>query len=97
MKSVNGKLICAPYAGSKALKSETKSGFSTIKQRTAVVGLKVLLDSKLPDGTEVKAGQTAYFTEEALTVYQWPFQHMSCDDISGPFVIAPAELVLCVK
>jgi hypothetical protein len=97
MKSVNGKIICAPYTGTKALKSETKSGFSTVKQRTEVVGLKVLLDSKLPDGTEIKAGQTAYFTEESLVVHQWPYHHMSCTDIQGQFVIAPAELVLCVK
>lgn len=97
MKSVNGRILCEPYTGSKALQSQVSSGFATVKQKSGLIGLKVIADAKLSDGTEVKAGQTAYFSEEMLSITQWPFHHMNCKDIPTPFVIAPCEQVVCVK
>ena len=72
--TVNNKLMLEPYKGAKKIEGQG-TGFSTIKQKSTLIGLKVLADGKVPLGREqfleVKKGQTVYFAEEILFAHEW--------------------------
>lgn len=68
--SVNNRLILEPYKGTKKLEMEVKSGFGTIKAKSALIGLALLEDAQVLMGNNTIniAYQTVlYFREETLT------------------------------
>lgn len=64
-QSKNDKLILSVYESS-GLTEETRSGFSTVKQKQGIAGLKLLIPAQLTSGEVLPAGTTVYFDEEYL-------------------------------
>ena len=90
MESVNNKLILEPYKGEHKVKANVQHGFATIKQKSNLVGLKLLADAKLTQGNStflVPRGTVAYFEEEVLYSQEWPRKRLSCDELKEEFVI----------
>lgn len=65
MLSLNNRLILEQYK-KQEIKLETKGGFAQMAHKVSLKPLKVLVDAKLPDGTLIPAGSTAYVREEYL-------------------------------
>lgn len=87
MKSFNRKILCEPYVSKGAATSEIKKGMAFVKQKSAVVGLKVLMDAQIDDKITIKKGDSIYILEEVLhnqTSYQKP---LTSDALKEPFVL----------
>lgn len=87
MISFNRKIVCEPYVSKGAIQSEVKQGMSFIKQKSAVIGMKVLMDARIDDSIEIKAGSLVYILEETLhnqAAYQKP---LSSTGVKEPFVL----------
>jgi len=100
MKTLNNKLIIEPYEGIRKVEAKVTSGFATIKQRTNLIGLKVLLDGTITQGQnviEVKEGQIVYYQENTLYSQAWAKEVYTCDDIKKPFILAEAAYVILIK
>ena len=99
MKTFNNKIFVEPYKGEKKIKAEVSGGFARIKQKSSLVGLKVLADALVSVGektVEIKKGQTAYFEEETVYASKWATMQMECDKIEEKFAIADFSLVRMV-
>jgi hypothetical protein len=93
MMSINNKLILEPYTGTGELKANTSGGFTTITQRTNLIGLKVLSGTKILFGGEyfpLNEGSIVYFKEEILCTHPWSKEVYECDAIGKPFIVADA-------
>jgi len=91
MTTLNGKLFCEPYTGGKALQSEVKSGFATVKQKANIVGLKLKADAIISLGPKtivLKKGKIVFFNEETLFNYKNYHTPITHSSIEGEFVIA---------
>lgn len=98
MRSVNHMLVCEPYKGSKGLKSKISSGVAIVQQKTAVVGLKVLMDSQISKDEVVKAGDTVYIKEEILIQFKDQYSRtLECEEVSGEFVLVNYSHVAFIK
>lgn len=97
MMSANNRLMLEPYTGvNKIQSSGEKTGFATIKQKTAVIGLKLMADAKIPVGKElvdVKKGQTVYFVEEVLHSNEWAKKTYAIAD-KDLFILGEASQVV---
>lgn len=89
--SLNNRLILEPYS-KEGLRPETKNGLITPGQRDGIKGLRVLMGTKLSDGTEVPPGSTVYFREEVLHNAAWAYKKYKSDFI-GEHIIAPSDMV----
>ena len=100
MKSVNNKLILEPYEGSHKIESNTSSGFATIKQKTTLIGLKVLEDAQFVLPTKeivnIEKKSTVFFEEEVLYSSAWAKKTYECDGIESRFIIADYSQVVMV-
>ena len=99
MISLN-KLILEPYTGKGKIEAEVKSGFASVKQKTNLVGLKVLSDAKIFIGNnaiDIKYGQVVYFKEEILHNNDWAKQTYKSDFIENAFIIAESNSVILIK
>jgi hypothetical protein len=100
MISVNNKLMLEPYTGSKKIESTVKSGFATIKQKSTLVGLKLVADGKIPLGREafleVKKGQTVYYSEEILHASDWSTKTYNLQGSTDQFILGEALHVVGV-
>lgn len=65
MLSLNNRLVLEQYK-KQEIKLEVKGGFATMAHKVSLKPLKVLVDAKLPDGTLIPKGSTAYVREEYL-------------------------------
>lgn len=101
MISVNNKLMLEPYSGSKKIEASTKTGFATIKQKTTLVGLKLIADGKIPLGREafieVKKGQTVYYSEEVLHASDWSTKLYNLEGQESKFILGEALHVIGVE
>ena len=97
----NNKLILEPYEGSGKVVANTHSGFSTIKQKSTLVGLKCLMSTQivLNDALSfaIEKGQTVYFQEEVLHSSDWSKRTYDCEAIEGKFIIAEEVHAVFVK
>ncbi len=94
------KLLVEPYTGNGKPEAEVKSGFATVKQRSSLVGLKLLADAVVTHGsvtTTYAKGSVAYFKETDLATIHWTKTRMTCDAIEGEFVIAEYSNVVAIK
>lgn len=85
--SLNSRLIVETYKADRTLKSVERNGFAMISQKVSVVGLKVLVTTKLSDGTYIHSGDKAYIREEYLHTSPWAKKVFESDAISEPFII----------
>lgn len=88
MKSLNNLIVCEPYKGAKGIRSSIRSGVAVVKQKTGVIGLKVLADAYISKDITLKAGSTIYVLESIL--FQFSDQYskpLDSDFIEEPFVL----------
>lgn len=102
MMTVNNKLMLEPYKGSKKIEGKVVSGFSTIKQKSTLIGLKLVADGKIPLGREafleVKAGQTVYYSEELLHASEWATKVYNLESTEDKkFILGEALHVVSVE
>lgn len=94
MITVNGKLMLEPYKGSGKIEASNKNaGYSTIKQKDTIVGLKALADGRVnlgKDTVDVKKGQTVYFPEEILHAFDWSKKTFRLEGTEDRFILAEA-------
>lgn len=91
-RSMNNRLVVEAYK-KEGLKSSVNNGFAMIAQKVVVKGLQVLMDAKLPDGTFVPKGSTAYIREETLHTQQWAQKALEADTLPVPFLIVDMSYV----
>lgn len=89
MKSTNGNLILKPYEGVRKLEAKVSSGFATVKQKTNLIGLELLVDSE-----DYYKGTILYFLEETLYHRPWSKKVFECSEIEGKFIIGLASDVV---
>lgn len=98
--SVNNKLMLEPYTGKNKIEGHVVTGFATIKQKTTLVGLKLIADGKVSVGKDmidVKKGQMVYFTEEILHASEWSKKVYSFEDIEIKFILGESIHAVAVK
>lgn len=96
MISFNRKIVCEPYVSKGAIESEIKKGMAFVKQKSKVIGLKILMEAKIDEKTTLPKGFLVYILEEVLhtqTNYQKP---LTCDAIKEPFVLVDFGHVIFV-
>lgn len=86
-RSFNNRLVLEPYK-KEGLKSSISSGFAMIEQKVSLKGLRVLIDTKLADGTFIPRESVAYLREETLHTSQWANKILQVEGIQGEFIIA---------
>lgn len=103
IESINGKIILEPYGNKKGLVSAGENtGFSVVKQRTNLIGLKVLMPCTVrsPNGTKLctlSKGDIVYYTEEVLYTHPWSSKLMECPDIEEKFIIGETSLIVAFE
>lgn len=100
MISVNNKLILEPYKGKAKIETQVTSGFASIKQKSTLVGLKLLADGKVSIGKEtmdVKKGQVVFFPEEILHASDWSKKSFNLEGSEEKFIIADSNHVVAVQ
>jgi hypothetical protein len=95
--SVNHKIICKPYKGDRKPEAVVKSGLATVKQKTAVHALEVLVDARINDQLTIKAGSFVNLHEEILFARQGTMKHLESPAIGEPFVFVEFGDVLFVS
>ena len=100
MFSIN-KVVVEPYKNKGKIESEISGGFATIKQKRNLVGLKVLMDSKVLLGEstimKIEKGSVVYFNEEVLHSYEWAKRTYECPEIKEVFMLAEPGYIVMVK
>lgn len=100
MITVNNKLILEPYKGKGKIEAQVNSGFASIKQKSTLIGLKLLADGKVSIGkdmVDVKKGQTIFFPEEILHAHDWSKKTFNLEGSEEKFIIAEAVYAVAVK
>jgi hypothetical protein len=88
----NHNILVEPYLTDGAIRANVKSGFSTIAQKSNLVGLKVIVG-----GSGAQSGWIAYFKEEDLHTQPWSKTVFSCKDVGEPFMIADSRKIVMIK
>lgn len=82
------KLALEPYVGSNKLEAKGAStGFATVKQKTNLVGLKLVYDAEIVRGNEVVSlskGSVVFFTAETLHTADWPKKIFETENTTNP-------------
>ena len=100
MIAVNNKLILEPYKGKGKVEAQVTSGFASIKQKSTLIGLKLLADGKLAIGkdmVDVRKGQTVFFPEEILHAHEWSKKTFNLEGSDEKFIIAEAIYAVAVQ
>jgi hypothetical protein len=96
--SVNDFVITEPYTGEKKLEANVKSGFAYVSQKNSLVGLKVLFDAKLKDGSTIKQGQKIFIKEEILYKQKWATDTFTIKDSKiSNFVVVELKDVVAIE
>lgn len=92
--AINGRVITETYKEDRGLKATVSNGFAMVQQKVQVVGLTVLADAIVPDGTKngqyIRKGDVAYIKEAALQSAPWAKASFTADVIDGAFMIVDA-------
>lgn len=91
--SLNSRFILEPYASERVMKAKETNGFAMIAQKTSVVGLKLLVDVKLPNGELISAGNRAYIKEEYLYTQPWAKNVYESNGVQGKFIIVDLNYI----
>lgn len=100
MITVNNKLILEPYKSKGKIEAQVSSGFASIKQKSTLVGLKLLADGKVmigKDAMDVKKGQTVFFPEEILHAHDWSKKTFNLEGSEEKFIVAESIYVVAVQ
>lgn len=85
--SLNNRLILSVHKTDGAIKSSERNGLAFIQQKVAVVGLKVLMNAHLSDGSIIPEGSTAHIKEELLQTQPWAKKILESEALSEKFII----------
>lgn len=88
--SLNNQLVLERYKNDKTMRAVERNGFATVSQKVTVVGLKVLVEAHLNNGTKIAKGSLAYIKEELLFTQHWAKQALQSNAIEGEFMIVDA-------
>ena len=91
--SLNNRLILRAYTGSRDLKSQENSRFAVLAQKVSLIGLEVLADTRLMDGTVIHKGDTAYVKEEMILTQPWGKTALESPAIEGKFMIVDVNFI----
>lgn len=100
MIAVNNKLILEPYKGKNKIEAQVSSGFATVKQKSTLIGLKLLADGIVMVGKDtmsVNKGQTVFFPEEILYAHDWSKKTFNLEGSEEKFIIAEALHAVAVE
>jgi len=93
-KTIN-KVLTEVYKHDGALRSQVKSGFATISQKSKIVKLKVLHDAIVSVGdtsVNIKAGSKLLISEEILYSAPWAKNPTNLDDYQC-IVVEPTYII----
>jgi len=93
------QLILEPYKGKGKIEAQVSGGFATVKQKTNLVGLRLLENVKLVYGTGIHTvlkGAMIYFTEETLHSSPWSKKVFTSDFTEEQFIIAEPSSVVFI-
>lgn len=89
--SLNNKLVVETYKGGREIRKTVTNGFAMPSQKMNLVGLEVLMDAKMADGSVIPAGSKAYIREEILFSGAFAKKVLECDFMKEPFIVAERE------
>jgi len=93
--SYNDSLILETYKQGQGIKTEVKSGFAFVSQKSKLIGLKLLMDAKLNDGSFLSKGVTAYIPEDHLATMPWAKNVKTSDALDKQeFLVVPLKEVV---
>jgi hypothetical protein len=93
--SQNDLIIMEPYKQGQGIKTEVKSGFAFAVQKTSLVGLTVLMDAKLSDGSFVPKRTKAYLREDELSTFPWAKDIKTSEALDKQeFIIVPLRNIV---
>lgn len=97
--SLNGRIILEVYKTDGSIKSEIKGGLAFAQQKTALKGLRVLMDTTSHNVgyPSVHAGDIAYIREEDLHNKDWAKKPLTCGEIPEPFIIVDLKDVQFIE
>jgi len=90
--SLNNRLVLEQYV-KEGLKAKIQGGIATPNQKDGVKGLRILMATNLADGRHIPAGSTAYIREKTLYEQAWANTPLTCDTISGKFILADLQFI----
>lgn len=92
--SLNNRLVVEPYRKDRALRpANTGTGFALVSQKIEIVGLKVLIDAKLSDGTIIFKDSIAYIKEEYLHSAPWAQKSTKSEAVGGDCLVVDLNYV----
>lgn len=97
--STNNKLILQPYEQGQGLKSEIRNGIAFVSQKTTLVGLKLLVEARLADGSYLPAGSVVYLDESLLCSpsSKWAKDVKTCSALRDKnFIVADLSCVTLI-
>ncbi len=92
-RSLNNRFILEAFIGSRDLKSKESNGFAMLSQKVSLVGLKLLADARLADGTFIPKGSIAYIKESMILTQEWGKTALECPGIDGKFIIVDVNFI----
>lgn len=95
--SLNQKVLCSPYKGDRKPQAQVRNGLATVKQRTAIVALKVLADARINDQLTIKKGSLVHLHENLLATRQSVTTALESEVIGEPFVAVDFGDILFVS
>ena len=95
--SLNNVILLEPYTGKRKIEATVSKGLATVKQKGAVIGLKVLADARVSDLLTIKKGSVAYINEDYLYNNQGILKPMESEGIEGSFIVFSIGSILFFK
>lgn len=99
--SVRNKLFLEPYKGDRKIEATVKSGFASIKQRTSLIGLKLIAPAQVLVSENISdilpVGTIIYFEETTLSTEAWAKHKFTSDIASEEFIVGEYSRAVAVK
>jgi hypothetical protein len=100
MMTVNNKLLVEPPQGERKLETKLQSGFASIKQKSNLVGLKVLKDATVQiteqDSLKIPSGSMVYVMEDFLYTQHKVLPKVEFDGDDKKYMILDFSNVIAV-
>jgi hypothetical protein len=98
IRSYNDKLLCRPYEkkGAGLERTQSLTGFSTVKQKNSLHPLEVVVDFMSKAGDFIPKGSLVYVLEEVLTTRSWSDKTYEIDGVEGKVIVMEFPNVIAV-
>ena len=100
--SMRNRLFLEPYKGERKIEASVKSGFATVKQRSSLIGLKLVLPAQVIVSENVvdifPAGSIVYFEEAVLAGAAWSKHTFNAPELSDKeFIMADYSQAVAIN